>query len=789
METLDRLDTGRKAVIVKVNGEGAARMHLLDMGLTPGTEIKVVGRAPLGDPIQLKVRGYALTIRKEDAAGIQIREPEGSEAPEALDGADDSSDHGRNAWLHDHNAHPGLGEGGKYHSKDHENALPKGTKLVFALAGQQNCGKTTLFNVLTGSNQHVGNFPGVTVDRKEGVIKGHPDSVITDLPGIYSLSPYTAEELVSREFILEPGTRGLINIVDASNIERNLYLTLQLMELGVPMVLALNMMDEVRGNGGSIRINEMERILGIPVLGISAARNEGIDELVEHAIHVARYQEAPGRNDFCGKDDHGGAVHRCLHSVIHLIEDHAAAAGIPARFAATKLIEGDDWVEKALKLTPEEREAIEQIIVTMERERGLDRAAAIADMRYTFIGKLCEQTVVKPRESKEYGRSRRIDKVLTGRWTALPIFVAVMALVIWLTIDVIGAPLQELLDSGIQGLGALVGGLLARWEVSPAVQSLVVDAVFGGVGSVCSFVPVIVVLFFFLSLLEDSGYMARVAYVSDSFLRKLGLSGRSIVPLLIGLGCSVPGVMASRTLPSARDRRRTILLTPFMSCSAKLPIYAFLSSAFFPGHGGLVLACMYLLSIFIGVLVALAGKHIDGKSDAAPFVMELPNYRLPQMRNVGHLLWDKTKDFLQRAFTVIFIATLVIWFLQTFDFRFNMVENGEGSMLAWVAGLLAPLFAPLGLGDWRIVTAFISGFLAKESVVSTMEVLGVLGSLTVASAVPMLVFSLLYTPCVAAIAAVKRELGGKWAVFMIVFQCVVAWLVAFGAYRLALLFL
>ena len=787
--TIDKLETGREAVVEKVGGEGATRTHFLDMGLTPGTVLKVVAKAPMGDPIQLLVRGYALTLRKADAAGIKVRElqPGDAEAQQAL--PEEAENYGRNTYLHDHNAHPGLGEGGKYHSKDHENALPKGTKLSFALAGQQNCGKTTLFNVLTGSNQHVGNFPGVTVDRKEGVIKGHPDTSITDLPGIYSLSPYTAEELVSREFILDPGTKGLINIVDASNIERNLYLTLQLMELGVPMVLALNMMDEVRGNGGSIRINEMERILGIPVVGISAASNEGVDELVEHAVHVARYQEAPGRNDFCGKDDHGGAVHRCLHSVIHLIEDHAAAAGIPARFAATKLIEGDDWVEKALKLTPAERDTIEQIIVTMEQERGLDRAAAIADMRYTFISKLCAQTVVKPRESKEYRRSRRIDKALTGRWTAIPIFIAVMALVIWLTIDVLGAPLQQLLDDGISALGAIVGGLLQRWDVSPAVQSLVVDAVFGGVGSVCSFVPIIVILFFFLSMLEDSGYMARVAYVTDSFLRKIGLSGRSIVPLIIGLGCSVPGVMASRTLPSARDRRKTILLTPFMSCSAKLPIYAFLSAAFFPGHGGLVLVCLYLLSICVGILVALAGKHIGGRSEAAPFVMELPNYRLPQLRNVGHLLWDKTKDFLQRAFTVIFVATLVIWFLQTFDFRFNMVENGEGSILAWIAGLLAPLFAPLGLGDWRIVTAFISGFLAKESVVSTMEVLGVLGSLTMATAVPMLVFSLLYTPCVAAIAAVKRELGGKWAMFVIVFQCLMAWIVAFGAYRIALLVL
>ena len=784
MLTIDKLEINQYATIVSVGGEGATRMHFLDMGLIPGATFRVVGRAPTGDPIQLQINGYALTLRQADAADISVSL---LSAPE-VQASEGSGQEGRNAYLHDHNSHPGLGEGGKYHSKDHRNAIPKGTVIRFALAGQQNCGKTTLFNLLTGSRQHVGNFPGVTVDRKEGAIRDWPDTVITDLPGIYSLSPYTTEEIVSREFILDPDTRGLINIVDASNIERNLYLTLQLMELEVPMVLALNMMDEVRGNGGSIRINEMERILGIPVVGISAAGNEGIDELVEHAVHVARYRETPGRTDFCGKDDDGGSVHRCIHSVMHLIEDHAAAAGLPLRFAATKLIEGDDWVERALKLPADEKRAIESIITTMESERGMDRAAAIAQMRYTFIRKLCAQTVVKPRESREYIRSRRIDKVLTGKWTAIPIFIAVMALVIWLTIDVLGAPLQALLDAGIGALGQGVGNLLARWNVSPAVQSLVVDAIFGGVGSVVSFVPIIIILFFFLSMLEDSGYMARVAYVTDGFLRKIGLSGRSIVPLLIGLGCSVPGVMASRTLPSARDRRKTIMLTPFMSCSAKLPIYAFLSSAFFPGRGGLVLVCLYLLSIVIGILVALAGKYWRGKSEAAPFVMELPNYRLPQLRNVWHLLCDKTKDFIQRAFTVIFVATLVIWFLQTFDFRFNMVQNGEGSILAWLAGLLAPLFAPLGLGDWRVVTAFISGFLAKESVVSTMEVLGVAGTLTVATAVPMLVFCLLYTPCVAAIAAVRRELGGKWALFMIGFQCAVAWVAAFGAYRIALLF-
>ena len=781
--TIASVEPGHWAKVVKVGGEGATRMHFLDMGLIPGATLKVVDRAPMGDPIQIQINGYALTLRDKEAGEIDVVPSE--EAPAAKAG---KSDIPYNVYLHDHNAHPGLGEGGKYHSKDHEHPLPKGTKLTFALAGQQNCGKTTLFNVLTGSNQHVGNFPGVTVDSKEGTIKGHPETSITDLPGIYSLSPYTAEELVSREFILRPDTRGLINIVDASNIERNLYLTLQLMELGTPMVLALNMMDEIRGNGGTIRINEMERILGIPVVGISAAKQEGIEELVEHAMHVARYQEAPARQDFCDKDDHGGAVHRCLHSVAHLIEDHAASAGIPARFAATKLIEGDDWVEKALKLESGEREAIEKIIVTMEQERGLDRAAAIADMRYNFIQRLCKQTVVKPQESKEYLRSRRIDKVLTGKWTAIPIFIVVMALIIWLTIDILGAPLQDLLDQGITALGAMVDGAFVRWGVSPAVRSLVVDAIFGGVGSVVSFVPIIIILFFFLSMLEDSGYMARVAFVTDHFLRKVGLSGRSIVPLLIGLGCSVPGVMATRTLPSARDRNKTIMLIPFMSCSAKLPIYAFFTSAFFPGHGGLVLVCLYLLGILTGLAVACVDKLRRKKAEAAPFVMELPNYRLPQIRNVGHLLWDKTKDFLQRAFTVIFIATIVIWFLQTFDWRFNMVENGEGSMLAWVAGMLAPLFAPLGLGDWRIVTALISGFLAKESVVATMEVLGVLGTMTVVTAIPMLVFSLLYTPCVAAIASVRRELGGKFAILMVLFQCLVAWVVAFLAYQVALLF-
>lgn len=784
--TIENMDLGQEAVVVSVGGEGIIRTHFLGMGLIPGARLKLIKRAPLGDPLEIQIRGYALTLRKAEAAHIEVRLLD-KDASEEDAKSTSSEEKGYNAYLHEHNAHPGLGEGGKYHSKDHEHPLPKDTILSFALAGQQNCGKTTLFNVLTGSNQHVGNFPGVTVDRKDGIIRGYPNTSITDLPGIYSLTPYTAEELVSREFILDENTKGLINIVDAGNIERNLYLTLQLMELEVPMVLALNMMDEVRGNGGSIRINEMERILGIPVVGISAAKNEGVDELVEHAIHVAKYQEKPARTDFCEKDDHGGAVHRCLHGVMHLIEDHAAAVHLPVRFVASKLVEGDARVEAALGLDENEKEMIEHIIVQMEEERGLDRVAAMADMRYNFIKRLCDETVVKPRESKEYLRSRRIDKVLTGKWTAIPIFLVVMPLIIWLTIDVLGAPLQDLLDRGIQALGSAVEGAMLRWDVSPLARSLVVDAIFGGVGSVVSFVPIIVILFFFLSMLEDSGYMARVAFVTDHSLRKLGLSGRSIVPLLIGLGCSVPGVMATRTLPSAKDRMKTILLIPFMSCSAKLPIYAFFTSAFFPGHGGLVLICLYLLSILTGILVALIDKWVNHHSEPAPFVMELPNYRLPQARNVGHLLWDKTKDFLQRAFTVIFVATLVIWFLQTLDFRFNMVENGEGSMLSSVAGFLAPVFQPLGLGDWRIVTAFISGFLAKESVVSTMEVLDVLSTLTLTTAVPMLVFSLLYTPCVAAIASVRRELGGKWAVAQILFQCLVAWIVAFLAYRVALL--
>ena len=774
--TLKEMEVGQWARVLRVGGTGALRQHILDMGVIPGTVVYLAKLAPLGDPMELRVHGYALSMRKADAVTIEVEpaEAEMSVEPPAEPHEDE---------------HPGLGEGGRYHDKTHESALPKETVLRFALAGNQNCGKTTLFNQLTGSNQHVGNFPGVTVDRKDGVIRHHPGTQITDLPGIYSLAPYTSEEIVSRDFILRQHPHAIINIIDATNIERNLYLTMQLMELEVPMVLALNMMDEVRGNGGSIRTNELEASLGLPVVSISAAKNEGIEELVEHALHVARFQEKPARQDFCGKDDFGGAVHRCLHGIMHLIEDHARRADLPVRYAASRLIDGDTAVENELELQPAEKETIAHIIAQMEEERGLDRNAAMADMRYNFIRKLCEKTVVKPHESKEYIRSSRIDRILTGKWTALPIFVAVMSLVIWLSIDVLGAPLQDLLDRGIQWLAGLTGAGLARWGVSPAVQSLVVDGIFGGVGTVVSFVPIIIILFFFLSLLEDSGYMARVAFVSDKLLRHLGLTGRSIVPLLIGFGCSVPAVMSTRTLPSAHDRRLTILLTPYMSCSAKIPIYAFFTSAFFPGKGGLVLVILYLSAIFFGILVALLSKWIHPDRHPAPFVMELPNYRMPGAKNVGHLLWDKTKDFLQRAFTVIFIASIVIWLLQTFNFRLQMVENGDGSMLAQIAGLVAPVFAPMGLGDWRIVTALITGFLAKEAVVSTMEVLDVTAFLTPVTAIAMLAFCLLYTPCVAAIAAVKRELGGKLALWMVIFQCLVAWIAAFLAFQLAGLFI
>ena len=782
MMTLDKLGIGQSARIIRVGGEGALRQHFLDMGMIPGQVVTLTKYAPLGDPMELLINGYSLTLRLADAARIDVEPVE--------DGAAQNAENSEDAEIsieEDAGEHPGFGEEGRFHSRKDENPLPKGTVLTFALAGNQNCGKTTLFNQLTGANQHVGNFPGVTVDRKDGVIRGHQGTLVTDLPGIYSLSPYTSEELVSRRFILEEKPRAIINIVDAGNIERNLYLTMQLLELNVPMVLALNMMDEVEGNGGSVRVNEMERLLGIPVVPISAARNEGVDELIQHALHIAKYQERPERQDFCSKNDYGGAVHRCIHGIMHLVEDHAKRAGLPIRFAAGRLIEGDAEVMAKLDLSENEKEMVEHIICQMEEERGLDRRAAMADMRFTFIKRLCARTVVKPRESREYRRSLRMDKVLTGRYTALPIFAVVISLVIWLSIDVLGAPVQGWIESGMNWLTAVCDKALGGWGVSPAVRSLVSDGIFGGVGTVISFIPIIVLLYFFLSMLEDSGYMARVAFVFDKLFRKLGLSGRSIVPLLVGFGCTVPAVMATRTLPSARDRKMTVLLTPFISCSAKIPIYAFLTSMFFPGHGGLVLVILYLSAILVGLVVALCAKA-GSHAEAAPFVMELPNYRLPGARNVLRLMWDKTKDFLQRAFTVIFVASIVIWFLQSFDFRLNHVD-GQDSMLAVIAGLIAPLFAPLGLGDWRIVTALISGFLAKESVVSTLQVLGVSSALTPLTAIPMLTFCLLYTPCVAAIAAVRRELGGRWAFFVVLFQCAVAWVCALLAYLVAGLFI
>ena len=776
--TLKDIKVGESAVVKAVGGEGALRQHFLDMGLIPGAEVKLVKTAPMGDPLEIRVHGYALTLRLSEALKIEVDKDMVPEEPQVfLD-----EDFGYNLSLHEHNAHPGFGEEGRFHDKADEHPLPKDETLTFALVGQQNCGKTTLFNQLTGSNQHVGNFPGVTVSRKDGVIRGYPNTLVTDLPGIYSLSTYTSEELVSRDFILDEKPKAIINIVDANNIERNFYLTMQLMELDVPIVLALNMMDELRGNGGSVRVNEMERLLGIPVVPISAASGEGVHELVEHAIHIAKYQEKPGRQDFCSKEDHGGAVHRCLHSLMHLVEDHAQRAGLPARFAASRLVAGDEAVTARLGLDDNEKEMVEHIITQMEEERGLDRDAAMADMRFSFIGRLCAQTVSKPRESKEYLRSVKLDRTLTGKWTAIPAFLAIIALIFWLTFDVIGLWLQDMLAAGIESLGAAVDAAFVRWEVSEPVRSLVVDAIFGGVGSVLSFVPIIIVLFFFLSMLEDSGYMARIAFVSDKILRRLGLSGRSIVPMLIGFGCSVPGVMATRTLPSSHDRRLTILMIPFMSCSAKIAIYGFLASAFFPGKAGIIMISLYLLGIVVGVITALISKMFRKHKDSAPFVMELPVYRIPRAQNVMHLLWDKTKDFIQRAFTVIFVATIIIWVLQSFDFRLNFVEDSSQSILAWLAGLIAPLFGPLGLGDWRIVTALISGFLAKESVVSTMEVLGVTSALTAATAVPLLVFCLLYTPCVAAIASIRRELGSKWALIVVFLQCAIAWVCALAAY-------
>lgn len=786
--TLKELEIGQTARITSVGGEGALRQHFLDMGVIPGAEVTLIKYAPMGDPMELRIHGYELTLRLEDAEKIQISRDLIGKKQESPLGDMINKDYIENKnkeyATNKSKAHPGLGEGGKYHEKKDEHPLPKGTTLTFALAGNQNCGKTTLFNQLTGANQHVGNFPGVTVDQKSGSIKGHSDTLVTDLPGIYSLSPYSSEELVSRRFILEEKPTGIINIVDATNIERNLYLTMQLIELDIPMVLALNMMDEVRNNGGTIHINEMEEMLGIPVVPISAAKNEGIDELVSHALHVAQYQEKPSRNDFCNKDENGGAVHRCIHGIMHLIEDHAAAAGIPIRFAAGKLIEGDGMVTEVLKLSDNEKEMMEHIISQMEQERGLDRAAAIADMRFSFIEKLAAETVVKPKESKEHERSRKIDKIFTGKYTAIPVFIGIMALVFWLTFNVIGAWLQGLLEEGIDYLAALTDGFLTDAGVNTVLHSLIIDGIFAGVGSVLSFIPLIVILFFFLSLLEDSGYMARVAFVMDKLLRKIGLSGRSIVPMLIGFGCTVPGVMASRTLPSERDRKMTIMLTPFMSCTAKLPIYGFFTAAFFPGHGAVVMITLYVLGIVVGILCALLFKRTLFKGEAVPFVMELPNYRMPGAKNVGHLLWDKAKDFLQRAFTVIFIASIIIWFLKTFDFGLNIVTDSKDSMLAVIAGFIAPLFVPLGFGNWRISTALIAGFMAKESVVSTLTVLfggteSLLATLTPLDAASLLVFCLLYTPCVAAIASIKRELGGKWALGIVIWQCAIAWAAAF----------
>ena len=771
--TLKDLNIGETAVVGTVGGEGALRQHFLDMGLIPGEEVTLVKFAPMGDPMELSIHGYELTLRLDDAARIGVTLAKAPAVKKAAAESDKPVEH------------PGLGEGGRYHTKKGENPLPDGTTLTFALAGNQNCGKTTLFNQLTGSNQHVGNFPGVTVDRKSGAIRNNPNTEVTDLPGIYSMSPYTSEEIVTRQFIIGEKPTGIINIVDATNIERNLYLTMQLMELDTPMVLALNMMDEMRGNGGTVRINKMEAMLGIPVVPISAAKNEGVDELVDHALHVAKYQERPGRMDFCSEEDHGGAVHRCIHGIIHLIEDHAEAAGIPVRFAATKLVEGDQRIEAALKLDQNEKEMIEHIIVQMEQERGLDRAAAIADMRFHFIHQLVEQTVVKPRQSKEQLRSAQIDRFLTGRYTAIPAFVGIMALVFYLTFGVIGLALQNLLEVGIDALTAAVDSTLTAWNVNAAVHSLVIDGIFTGVGSVLSFLPIIVTLFFFLSLLEDTGYMARVAFVMDKLLRRIGLSGRSIVPMLIGFGCTVPGVMASRTLPSECDRKMTILLTPFMSCSAKLPIYSLFAAAFFPEHAALVMVSLYFLGIVVGILMAILLKSSVFKGEAVPFVMELPNYRLPGLKNVVQLLWEKARDFLQRAFTVIFVATIIIWFLQSFDLRLSLTADPQQSILAWLASGIAPLFAPLGFADWRVSTALITGFMAKESVVSTLTILygssaAFAAALSPAAAAPLLVFCLLYTPCIAAVASVKRELGGKWAFIMVANQCIVAWLAAFG---------
>lgn len=778
---LNELKAGERAVVRSVGGEGALRQHFLDMGVIPGAEITLVKFAPMGDPIEFRIHEYELTLRVDDAKQIGIEKLPKWE----------SDQHPVVKIPHEPTDHPGLGEGGRYHVREGEHPLPDDQLLTFALAGNQNCGKTTLFNQLTGSNQHVGNFPGVTVDQKSGSIRGHENTKITDLPGIYSMSPYTDEEIVSREFILREQPTGIINIVDATNIERNLYLTLQLIELDRPMVLALNMMDELTGNGGSVDINAMESLLGIPIVPISASKGEGIEELVAHALHVAHYQEKPGRMDFCDAESHRGAVHRCLHGIMHLIEDHAKEARIPVRFAATKIVEGDSRIIEALMLDQNEMEMIEHIICQMEKERGLDRSAAIADMRFSFIGKLVDRTFHKAHESRQHERSRRIDKVLTGKYTAIPAFIAIMSLVFYLTFNVIGAGLQDLLAAGIGLLQDQVDAAMTAAGVNEAMHSLVIDGIFQGVGTVLSFLPIIVTLFFFLSLLEDTGYMARIAFVMDKWLRRIGLSGRSIVPLLIGFGCSVPAIMSTRTLPSERDRRMTILLTPFMSCSAKLPIYGFFIAAFFGDYGALPMIVLYFGAMLVGIVVAYLGKNTIFKGEAVPFVMELPNYRMPGRRNVMQLLWEKSKDFLERAFSVIFIATIVIWFLQTFNFRLDMVTDSSESMLAAVAGIIAPIFAPLGFGDWRISTALISGFMAKESVVSTLGVLFGTSSistvLTPLSAASLLAFCLLYTPCVAAITSVKRELGTTWAIWVVIFQCVVAWIVSFIVHTIGML--
>ena len=776
--TLRELGVGKSAVIRQVGGDGALRQHFLDMGMVPGAEVTVVKLAPMGDPMELQIHGYELTLRLSEAEQIAVDPIQ--HRTRSHQGTDRAPDR----------THPGLGENGWSHDKAEEQPLPDDVTLTYALVGNQNCGKTTLFNQLTGARQHVGNFPGVTVDRKDGSILGHPNTLVTDLPGIYSMSPYSSEEIVSRNFVLEEKPRAIINIVDATNIQRNLYLTMQLLEMDVPMVLALNMMDEVVGNQGFIDVNAMEAMLGIPVIPISAAKNEGVDELVQHAIHIAKYQEQPLKQDFCGKEDHGGAVHRCIHAVIHLIEDHAQAAGLPGRFAATKAIEGDPLILKQLHLDQNELELLEHIVQQMETERGLDRSAAIADMRFEFIERLCEQTVVKPRESRERLRSERIDQVLTGKYTAIPCFLGIMVLVFYLTFNVVGAWLQDLLAAGIDRLSAAADAWLTAVHVNPAIHSLVIDGIFTGVGSVLSFLPIIVTLFFFLSMMEDSGYIARVAFVMDKLLRKIGLSGKSIVPMLIGFGCTVPAVMSTRTLTSERDRKMTILLTPFMSCTAKLPIYAFFVSAFFPGRGGLIMAGLYILGILIGILAALVYKETLFRGEPIPFVMELPNYRLPGLKNVTQLLWEKAKDFLQRAFSIILIATVAVWFLQSFDLHLNMVSDSAHSILAVVSGAIAPLFAPLGLGDWRICTALICGVMAKESVVSTLEVLfggSITAALSPLAAACLLVFSLLYTPCVAAIASIKRELGTRWAVAVVVWQCALAWAAASIVHLIGLL--